>query len=107
VGAWVRLALARLFKPMSVGSPSETSNGSEVVTPQPRKARVVKPSTPASKLATAAGPPSLYLRKRGRRGGADGRKTTRTRRKLEGQGIAKKAAHVIFSSGASDMYRAS
>jgi hypothetical protein len=39
--------------------PSETSNGSDVVTPQPRKARVVKPSTPASKLAMAAGPPSL------------------------------------------------
>ena len=37
-------------------------NGSDVTTPQPRKARVVKPSAPASKLAIAAGPPSLYLR---------------------------------------------
>ena len=29
--------------------------------PQPRKARASMPATPASKRASAAGPPSLYL----------------------------------------------
>jgi len=35
--------------------------GSEVKTPQPRKERASKPATPASKRASAAGPPSLYV----------------------------------------------
>ena len=30
-------------------------------TPQPRNARLSKPATPASKRASAAGPPSLYV----------------------------------------------
>jgi len=42
-------------------SPSETSNGSLVKMPQPRKARASTPATPASKAAAAVGPPSLYL----------------------------------------------
>ena len=40
--------------------PSETSKGSDVTTPQPRKERVMKPSKPASKLTSAPGPPLLY-----------------------------------------------
>jgi len=44
-----------------VSAPSETSKGSDVKMPQPRKARASKPATPASKRASAAGPPFSYV----------------------------------------------
>jgi hypothetical protein len=42
-------------------APSETSKGSDVMMPQPRNERASKPAMPASKRASAAGPPSLYV----------------------------------------------
>ena len=43
------------------GSIAAERAGSDVKMPQPRKARASKPATPASKRASAAGPPFSYV----------------------------------------------
>ena len=63
-----------------------TRTGSLVKTPHPRKDRASKPATPASNRASAAGPPSLYLRGEGPGARATGRGPRGSRRSLANGG---------------------